>query len=155
MAELQVRHLVAYLPYGLQMERKNGKGQIGTLKSIDFSGDFKIGVLIEGELIVSPANEFWPILKPRHEIRDYHVDNATTLLEHIRDEYEQGMTYCADTTELDYHNVGGFTLFGKVESLGGVERSMPYWAYERILQRHFDIFSLIQQGLARADILPF
>lgn len=152
MAELQVRHLAAYLPYGLQMERKYKKGQIGTLKSIDFSGDFKIGVLIEGKLIVSSVNEFWPILKPLYEIRDYHVDNVTTLLKHIRDEYEQGMD---DTTELDCHNVGGFTLFGKVESLGGVERSMPYWAYERILQRHFDIFSLIQQGLARADILPF
>jgi hypothetical protein len=117
--ELKLEHLACYLPYGLSM--------VGCQSKLDAT---ILGKWISGDWDITP------ILKPLSELENF--------LPEILKKYNE----VSDNIErIDFHTLGGFILFGLSDN-ENKEVSVPYWVYEMVLAEHFDIYELIDAGLA-------
>jgi len=135
--ELEVKHLAPYLPYGLKLQyvvRENVE-KTGVLQSISHR-DFETHptrVSIEGLYNEEHIWIFKPILRPLSDLNKEIV---------IKGEKHQMWLLINGQKALDN---------GKIENMNGYQYSILELSYNKIqtiLNFHFDIFNLIEKGLA-------
>ena len=135
--ELEVKHLAPYLPYGLKLQYvvREKVEKTGVLQSISHR-DFETHptrVSIEGLYNEEHIWIFKPILRPLSDLNKEIV---------IKGEKHQMWLLINGQKALDN---------GKIENMNGYQYSILELSYNKIqtiLNFHFDIFNLIEKGLA-------
>ena len=148
--KLELKHLAPYLPYGLSFSvnlkdvRDNFPDELRTLKLAEISIDLalKIGKPILRHLssmTKEEAYEFGVILMGEADIEDKEVGIGKMVL--------MGSIYPTimyqDKVDEDYSVMIQFSPIG----ISGMDL-IPYEAYEWLFKHHFDVFRLIDKGLA-------
>lgn len=143
--KLTLGHLSAYLPYGLRMIFEGKEGREITLSSITNQG--KYGVVISGGTGPMWLNScgFKPILRP--------LSDLTKEIEHNGEKF-------VPTVELGKIRVG-IGIYRPIASDRPIELNIEtedysqsidlhegYLVMQKLIEWHFDVFGLINKGLA-------
>lgn len=121
--KLELKHLAAYLPYGLKIM---AGGIITKIFSINTDYNTLKYVDSEGEPYNTAIWRIKPILRPLSEI--VNVINEFEQMEYYGSNYKNG------------EMIDGF-------SFGGILK-LSINDYQKLLSLHFDIYNLIESGLA-------
>lgn len=137
--KLELKHLAPYLPYKLKMKcpqrfRPNYKESTGVYGVVYLTGD------LYADIENNTFNEavFLPILKPMEEVEIY-FEALCGNLEH------QDVTDYFDADFLEERNVE----INEIQYLNA--EVLPYGTISVLLKHHFDIFGLINKGLAVSE----
>jgi hypothetical protein len=121
--KLELKHIAAYLPYGLKILTNNGEAK-SYIKSLH-----SLSIFYSYPLVNSKDK---PILRPLSDLKTSHnifEDKAICFI----DESDNGGSFTIDDIYFKYK-----------------ESSFSDWrnAYLLLLENHFDVFGLIAKGLA-------
>jgi hypothetical protein len=122
MEKLEVKHLAPYLPYGLKMYTKAGVWDLVVYKA---QAEYKYGVMI-GEAMNCGVK---PILRPLSELKF-----SKDFILKFGGDNPNNLKMC----KLDIDDLVN----------NGLEFETYYGYYEWLLENHFDVFGLIDKGLA-------
>lgn len=123
MEKLELKHLTPYLPYGLKIKTSNNQGNvIRQIHGIDISEEF---ILACGYINYIESDNYYP----------YTLKSCKPILRPLSDLKEDNyyFTYC---------NNSGFMMKGKNETYIRLND------LEYLFKNHFDVFGLIDKGLA-------
>lgn len=150
MNELELKHLAPYLPYGLSFSvnlndvRDNFPDELRTLKLAETNIDLALKI---GKPILRPlssitteeAYELGILLTSEADMEDIEVGVGGI---DVFGEYYTVVRY-QDKVDEEYSFMIQFSPIGIV----GIDL-IPYKAYEWLFKNHFDVFGLIEKGLA-------
>ena len=149
--KLELKHLSAYLPYGLEMIFQDPKGRITKMRGICDYAEKGITVSTGHGGIWIEDSGMKPILRPLSDL-EKHIDLGGLKL--IALEELQVMYNTINETQLTklnfyYTEEDGFCLFGIADEFENEkEIAMPLYMYENMFRWHFDVYNLIESGLA-------
>jgi len=132
--KLELVHFSSYLPYNLKMTTPNGER---ILKGIDTAPGNAIGLLywVDTKQAMSFHVDCKPLLLPLLELKD-------ELLDKLNDKFFMGTMALNDEYSINHF----------MYELNNGHLKMPFWksvqVYEWLLSKHFDVFNLINSGLA-------
>lgn len=141
--KLELKHLAPYLPYGLNFLTNKNKikyGEQTSLKSRGFSldddGNIVVEFLYKDDLIFSnQMKSCQPILRPLTEIEDYF----------------KKLFFEADEETTKYIDAEYLDTFGDMRIDNIMDHKIEYipvGTYNLLLREKFDVFGLIEKGLA-------
>ena len=133
--KLETKHLAPYLPYNLKCEVLN-RGQekeIGEMMAVYDDGSACLGNIIESE---KGFEYIKPILRPIQEVEQY-FENLYGDLNH------QDVTDYFDADFLESHDNIEISEIQLLEP-----EQIPYGTIQVLFKHHFDVFGLIEKGLA-------
>lgn len=146
--KLELKHIAPYLPYGLKCkETHSGKiEEIYHLYSVNEYDDIKIGLqFMDGEHIWM----FKPILRNLSDLTKEieHNGEIFTPIRHIFYDYRKSLDLKMDLNDegmlehlwLDYPSGNGDYV---------QESSLTLDKWQKLFEWHFDVFGLIEKGLA-------
>jgi len=135
MKQLTIGHLAPYLPYGLGLKCESG--DIGVLTALD-ENDSSICIRFDDDLDVlafrRELEDITPILRPLSQL----IDRFDTK-------------ECGNCRAIDYIST---SIKDEKQTILIVSKGIPiinsleYWKIARLLELHFDVFGLIDAGLA-------
>ena len=131
--KLKTKHLTPYLPYGLQVEYR---GEVTTLDALDVEG----GAFVGKNRMVSfiDLKHIKPILRPLSSVLWSEATYINNLL-------DTGVFLFVD--DAGYAQIG-ITKHVQSEGDATVSLSNILTASEYLFKKHFDVFGLINKGLA-------
>ena len=149
--ELELKHVVPYLPYGLDVVRPDGKtkftivGVVNDLLLVFENGSGKYCSIRGVKPILRPissitakeATDFGNILLGEYEMEDRSVGVGSIQI---------GDTITPVIQFIDSDGDSITVFFGK--SGIACDEGVSFEAYEWLFKQHFDIFYLIDKGLA-------
>lgn len=136
--KLEIKHLAPYLPYGLKakFQAKNKKTcrkyVIGTI-SVMYS-DCSICCY---DTVNATPDQFKPILRPLSDLtKEIEIDGKKFVpMDELGKLFDMNVVeYCFISQNLDRHKL--------------IQKSIGYSVAEKLFEWHFDVFGLIDQGLA-------
>ena len=124
--KLETKHLAAYLPYNLECEVLNSgqEKEIGEMIAVYDDNSACFGNIIESE---KGFEYIKPILKPMLDFETYFAKIFET-----------------DKDVKEYLNEGFITIDNNFINI----EDMPFGVVQLAFKHHFDIFGLIEKGLA-------
>tara|TARA_R110000782_G_scaffold106389_1_gene194623 strand:+ start:77 stop:505 length:429 start_codon:yes stop_codon:yes gene_type:complete len=133
--KIELKHLAPYLPYGLRIFNKDNKGSyILSTGSID--------------RVIELPEIFKPILRPLSDLTDPLINLI------FKDTGENGIIisrYISDSLK-DLTITITYKIMGDVFTDFVINRNdiryTDYWIVEKLFENHFDVFGLIDKGLA-------
>ena len=131
--ELELKHLAPYLPYGL-------KWTLQELKEFTMSGITKETLYTEdGTVLNWQKGEFpqalFPILRPLSDLtKEIEVNGVFVNIP--KQLHIMGL------------RIDGLSAFGIEQYIIKNPLKVDYWAMQNLLELHFDVFGLIERGLA-------
>lgn len=138
--KLELKHLAPYLPYGLKCTNskesylQTGEDKTGVLETLSLKDDETVIMGKNGYFLVS-YNEVVPILRP-----------LSDLLKPIETEefgkLSTGVEFICTSNKMKAE----FLLDIKTDCLS--IDLLEYWQIKRLFKYHFDVFGLIEKGLA-------
>lgn len=153
MNELKIEHLSVYLPYGLKLQYiVRGKVEkIGTMKTIIHNEDETHPTKIS--IDYNDAEHIWmfkPILRPMSDMhKELFIDGTFGFIPEKRIVNEYINTCYWGTNEI---GTGILNKDGKIVDLcfigGEIVGECPFLIYKSLIEWHFDVFGLIEKGLA-------
>ena len=125
--ELELKHLAAYLPYGLEVIFNGKKDRLcGIMFSDDtdyrYTKDTFHNINHPLANLETQAVEFEDIKPILHSLSDFNNSDADSEIE----------DKCKAFVSVKLNDVSEF----------------PYWQFEILIKHHFDVFGLIDKGLA-------
>lgn len=133
--ELQVKHLAPYLPYGLKLQYvvREKVEKTGIMKSINHNEDETHPTRVS---ISAMYNEehiwmFKPLLRPLSQIKEYFEPIFET-----------------DKEVNEFLSYETLTPFSIEDLENCLPNYIPYGSFKVLLKHHFDVFGLIEKGLA-------
>lgn len=132
--ELEVKHLAPYLPYGLKLQYivRDKVENTGVMKSISHNENETYPTRVSIDF--NDEEHIWmfkPILRPLSQIKKYFEPIFET-----------------DKEVNEYLSYEATTPFSVEEILNYKFQYLPYGTYQVLFKHHFDVFSLIDAGLA-------
>lgn len=139
---LELKHIVNYLPFGLNVKSKKhfckyGEETILKLNGLAFQGNDKdkfwqYEFVHEGDLKFADINEkgFKLMLRPLSDLKNNIEGEEISYIEYI------------STSKSDYQRT--MRLVSNGQNLDVLE----YWKMNILFEYHFDVFGLIEKGLA-------
>ncbi len=134
--KLELKHLAPYLPYGLKMKTFDTFYAYDIMTLCDKSGLSNIGL----SSVIDEPQDFKPILRPLKDLSELMPKNGVCYISYL---WYEIISTDSDSFDKDkfYENC----------ELGLIE-FLPIKVYEQLLKWHFDVFGLIEKGLA-LDVL--
>lgn len=127
--KLELKHLTPYLPYGLRGIDYDKKTYL--FRGLDNNGNVYWDC---NEILNKKGYDIAPILRPLSDLtKDIEVNGEKFVPFDFFDEYYSPID---DYNELQKH------------FLNSDIKKMPYELIEKLFEWHFDVFGLIEQGLA-------
>jgi hypothetical protein len=135
--KLQLKHLAPYLPYGLRIFNKDNKGSyILSTGSID--------------RVIELPEIFKPILRPLSDLVNsvHHLKLKSWFKYHAENDvlitcYDNGNEVGITAT----YKMMGDVFTDIIVNAGGINDT-DYWLVQNLLKNHYDVFGLIEKGLA-------
>lgn len=171
--KLEVKHLVPYLPYELKFGIGNQKYYEFVLSGIDFYTRTDIQIRTRGNRIYNISDiKFKPLLRPLSDLtNEIEIDGEKfipmmKLIKIAIDEYDRGDGYFNSSMVVDIeyttnharacfiNNTACALTFDREQikfifvSPQGLMFSCGYVLMQMLFEWHFDVFGLIDQGLA-------
>jgi hypothetical protein len=138
MNKLELKHLAPYLPYGLKYCRVL-KSPVTLNEEIKIMGEVSTkGNIhnINNNILGDYTNmKYLPILRPLHEIEDYFKELWDKKDEEVREFLDSDFLHSFDYLEIEYIHRTNVNY-------------LPVGLYNLLLKHHFDVFALIEKGLA-------
>ena len=135
--KLELKHLAPYLPYGLKVKTKYGCDTMQTLNEFCVNGDCEEWYSYEGD---DELLEFKPILRP--------LTDLTKMTKIGKDNFEPlERLKCIDLGYTDWisnEREGWINKYGRERWIGVI----PSALINLLFEWHFDVFGLIDAGLA-------
>lgn len=126
--ELELKHIAPYLPYGLKCQTLDrGKTVISELNAAYSDNSYTFMNIVESE---KGFDDIKPILKSMNNLNNTYINELAKYIVSIDEKY---------TIELATILIKAY----KPNPLG-----MPYIVIQKLLEWHFDVFGLIEKGLA-------
>ena len=138
--ELELKYIAPYLPYGLKIQGQTNK-EVAELTAIK-DGGVQIN---DNKITYGWWSDFFDIKLILHPLSD-----ITKEIE-VNGEKFVPIDFLVDKMKL---TIGGLSKFGITKRILNEPFTIDYWAFEKLLSWHFDVFSLINDGLA-IDINTF
>lgn len=143
--KLELKHLAAYLPYGLQIqvmgEWHNEEENIPKIFEMVGLGSFveyhEIGRYVNQEIYYE---DVFPILHPLSDLTKEIQHNGEKFVPHTKIQEVDG--------EYFIHFENGVMFFDDICSLNVYEVTRCYSLTQKLFEWHFDVFGLIDAGLA-------
>ena len=137
---LELKHLAPYLPYRLKYSVFNKKGKLDLLE-IGTNNIYNIITAVNKGVY---GGEYKPILRPLSDlIKVINIDGDSFipiyLLKNIRNEFESDLSFGFEPQS------NGYTCHCSSQYL---EFSEYYEINSKLFEWHFDVFGLIEKGLA-------
>jgi hypothetical protein len=133
--KLETKHLAPYLPYNLKCEVLNSgqEKEIGEMIAVYNDGSACFGNIVESE---KGFEYIKPILRPIQEVEQY-FEKLYGCLEHqdVTDYFDADFLASHDNIEIE-----------EIQLLEAEQ--LPYGTLKVLLKHHFDVFGLIEKGLA-------
>lgn len=128
--ELELKHLVGYLPYGVKCSHARKKGNI---KSID--------ILTIDTWFITKRDYFKPILRPLSDLTKEIEHNGEKFVpvNKILEIFGKSLKHLS--TEYQVKALHSFEL-------EVITKELPYRYIQKLIEWHFDIYGLIPAGLA-------
>ena len=132
--KLELKHLAPYMPYGLKIQILNHKCDYVGIEFSEINGYYFLGdslhVSYNGGSTGKSIEDFKPILRP--------LSDLTKEIEVNSEKFIPINYFLGDDSDLVYeacliHNDFSY---------------LPYNLVQKLLEWHFDVFGLIEQGLA-------
>jgi len=130
--ELELKHLAPYLPYKLKIYTPNSTW-IGISSVLNYAN--------------KPTVEIYPILRPLSDLtKEIEVNGERFVPESLMSDmghsvlFKNGKFRC----DLDEDILAEFPVLGKPYNI----EWLPYKMVDKLFEWHFDVFGLIEQGLA-------
>ena len=132
--ELQIKHLAPYLPYGLKLQYvvREKVEKTGIMKSIIHNEDETHPTKVSIEW--GDAEHIWmfkPLLRSLSEIKNYFQPIFDT-----------------DKEVNEFLSYETLTPFSIEDLENCLPEYIPYGSFKVLLKHHFDVFGLIEKGLA-------
>lgn len=147
--KLTVTHLSAYLPYHLDCQiTDKGKTKIATLGGVYADGSCVFFDIVESQ---KGFSEIKPILRPLSDLRQ-NIGEENTINEHtinliLEEKFELDYgVFCSFQNDIDLELDGDPNL--RYDSNKRINFYAVLEAYNELLKGHYDIFFLIEKGLA-------
>lgn len=145
---LTIKHLAPYFPYKLKgrVDKKsylqNEKERIGTITQIDIEcSDYDLVVTEENGYFLCYIEDFKPILRPLSSLTKEIEVNGERFSPYDWFEQHEENDYFADNIWIQY-------LFNYEKDDIIKLDLIPYGVMEKLFEWHFDVFGLIEKGLA-------
>lgn len=137
MEELELKHLAPYLPYGLKGKSNNGQSDsIDELKGLyschDITLTSRLSCYNSVDYSVDYEN-FKPVLRPMSDLTNDVLRKTMNLIDH--------------SSHIDWTTNEREYLIKK-RGLNGWLNEIPYIITLFLFENHFDVFDLIEKGLA-------
>ena len=127
--KLELKHLAPYLPYSLKIKTKYGWATMITLNEWNVNGDCEDSYSYEDH--PNEVLEFKPILRPLSDLNK---------------------AWYSEENEEDEEGFEQVNLLGKTLKYFNYKtykpRFNPYFEFELLIKNYFDVFGLIEKGLA-------
>ena len=138
--ELELKHIAPYLPYGLKCTNtkksynQTGEDRTGILETLSVNTDDSVIMGAEGYFLVG-YHEILPLLRP--------LSSLTKVIE------VDGKKF-VPINNLTLSKADSFSDF--LDLSKGIKdvMSFRYWVVEKLFEWHFDVFGLIEKGMAIA-----
>ena len=141
--KLELKHLAPYLPYGLKVKVITKSGHLdnvaldligAAIRKEEHYGDiWKANVEDFGITAWYPLGDVKPILRP--------LSDLTKEIEHNGERF-------VPIQRLGYDKVTPSPITRLLDDLKNRPKLLPYWLFEKLFEWHFDVFGLIEAGLA-------
>lgn len=155
MMELELKHIAPYLPYKLKVRHPEGDLIMMGIK--DDGGRIRE----EHEVVEDPQFTLVVCRKEKHRYRPYSnffiqsgfkpllrpLSDLTQEIEHNGERFVPDEQLCGALKELDYI-VGHHNDYFSFRKNLYANKGFSFSEYQKLLEWHFDIFGLIQAGLA-------
>jgi hypothetical protein len=139
--KLELKHLAPYLPYGLKCKSTT------ILFGEEDNGVYEMGLISMRGVLKGTGK---PILRPLSDLtkEEYHLKIKSWFINHAENDVK--------ITTYDNGNYIGLTATYKmmgdvftdiIINSGGINDT-DYWLVQNLLKNHFDVFGLIEKGLA-------
>jgi len=137
--ELEAKHLVPYLPYELKFGSGNQKYYEFVLSGIDFYTRTDIQIRTRGNRIYKISDiRVKPLLRPLSDLTKEIEVNGEKFVP-VKKIHEKGEKWHSEPI-VSHH-------IKKVYLTKGYDH-IPHWMFQDLIKWHFDVFGLIDQGLA-------
>jgi hypothetical protein len=132
MKKLTLEHLAPYLPYGLKMKVCDPFYKYEIMTLCDASGLSNIGI----STVIDEPQDFKPILRPLSDLTKKIEDNGNKFvpIDYINQHY---LKCTIDKDGIVNDGIDKYEIL-----------FLPYCLIKELLQLHFDVFGLIEKGLA-------
>lgn len=147
--KLELKHIAPYLPYGLIVKHND---EDTLLTDLHVSGIINPVKYEAGITSVIDVDEVKPILRPNGDLfkDEVYITSLCNLIADCSGEFDKitignYIATCIDGKEIVHIDWRGGT---PTYSCDGNVYGFPYKAYEWLFKHHFDIFGLIDKGLA-------
>ena len=131
--KLELKHLAPYLPYDLEFYVEHANGT--RLDNWAMTIDTNLRIVLE--------HQNKPILRPLSGLTDEYINKFynNNEIDIVR------MTYAI---VINYKMMGDYfkDTISFLRYNGAINLTMPAWIYVELLENHFDVFGLIEKGLA-------
>jgi hypothetical protein len=154
--KLELKHIAPYLPYGLKVQCVRHWIEYGEQHILELNGiannngcQWQYEFRHKEDLRFVDINaKFKPVLRPLSQlnIEIEHNGEKFVPINKLVEIYNSSAED-TDLCRIDFHNIGGFTLYGLVTDTS-FEVSMPLYIYDKVFEWNFDVFGLIEQELA-------
>lgn len=147
MKQLELKYVVPYLPYELNMIFENKGGRIIILSGITDQGEHGITITSgHGSMWLHECG-FKPILRPLSDLTKEIEING------IRFEPAYWFEICDDENDSLEFDFGNIKLIKQIKGIAQNEchhdlQFLPYFVINKFFEWHFDVFGLIEKGLA-------
>ena len=170
--ELELKHIAPYLPYGLEWKRNNDDSTY-EVTSIDTSMPHvlaELGFCNKEEFGIDSIDKGKPILRPissmtKEEAKEFSMlalshcvkDDSSLLDLDVKTDKVSGTTINCSFSEIMFNYIHTVTTYSIcvcgdfikiVDKETGQVVSVSYSLYEWLFENHFDVFGLIDKGLA-------
>ena len=135
--KLELKHLALYLPYNLMMGNTSDK-LISPRELVALGEDYFILHLNYGHEIYEGSKRninssgYKPILNPINDLNKPFIKGGVIKLRQTLTKLTNDILDCIMDKDADIENI----------------KSIPQRDYEKLVSRHFDVFGLIEKGLA-------
>lgn len=142
--KLELKHLAPYLPYKLKVFRKFSS-DVFPMVANNPTVSLREGINIDN--LIYDSEEYKPILRPLSDLTDEIIN------EFYKDRAENGVMVSDYSVGLVFHTcTASYKIMGEpytdfIYNRNSINET-DYWIVQKMLQMHFDVFGLIEKGLA-------
>lgn len=131
--KLELKHIAPYLPYKLKCQTKDkGETVVSELNAAYSDNSYTFMNIVESE---KGFEEIKPILRPLSNLKDIKDELIDA------NEFYDSIKISRDGTDLIFKGLGFIDDYYNTDEL-------PYNIMQVALKNHFDVFGLIEKGLA-------
>lgn len=164
MEKLELKHIAPYLPYGVKCEILNYKSdyvgeQYGIITGYYWYAGEPHYMFKDRNVAGKDSTLFKPFLRPLSQLTqeiEHNGEKFTPIVELLKIKYKDKLVEDKNSryNDIEYSNEGYARAWFKIRAQLNIMipdfniDQLPYFLFQKLIEWHFDVFGLIDKGLA-------